>query len=397
MHTFRVLLAVGAALIAGLALAGLFPRRPDRRRGPRAAPRRPLLRRGRPLRGRALARAGVDDRLGDRGRDRRRLHRRDACATDAATLQSQTTSHAVLWNGVLIPLIGLALVMAGPLVLLRYRKFNDVLDGVTFGGACAVVFAGAELLTHSSTFLAAGLEPPGLVTPWTVRLLTLGIAVPILAAASVGAASGVALAALPRAGARPGAARGARASRRRGAARGRAARRQRAAPALPRPLGRARGGARRSTFAALVWLRQLIHLGLLEEAAEIEVGPAAALPELRPARRRATRSAHTAASRCGRLPKTDRGHRRSGGGRRAGSPSGSLVARRHGGDRHGGGPAGRRRRPVPGGAGLCEAAAVPGQRRARDAEDVDERTGRIARVRPEARGTWTSSATTCWR
>ena len=36
-------------------------------------------------------------------------------------------------------------VLVGPLVLLRYRNFNDVLDGVTFGGAAAVTFAGAEL------------------------------------------------------------------------------------------------------------------------------------------------------------------------------------------------------------------------------------------------------------
>ena len=60
----------------------------------------------------------------------------------------------------------------------------------SFGGACAVSFAGAELLTHSSTLLGSGLEPAGLVTPWVLRLLTLGFAVPVLAAAVVGGAAG---------------------------------------------------------------------------------------------------------------------------------------------------------------------------------------------------------------
>ena len=62
-----------------------------------------------------------DGRVGDRVRDRRRLPgrgrprgRRDAAPTDRRP-------HAVIWNGVLIPLIGFALVLAGPLVLLPLR------------------------------------------------------------------------------------------------------------------------------------------------------------------------------------------------------------------------------------------------------------------------------------
>ena len=65
-----------------------------------------------------------------------------------------------------------------------------MLDGVTFGGAAAVTFAGAELLTHSSEFLSGGLAPVGLVAPWTLRVLTLGVAVPVLAAAAIGALAG---------------------------------------------------------------------------------------------------------------------------------------------------------------------------------------------------------------
>jgi hypothetical protein len=114
----------------------------------------------------------------------------DAVANTGAVLASQTAGHAVLWNGVLLPLIGLVAVLVGPLVLLPYRNFNDVLDGVTFGAAAAVSFAGAALLTHSSEFLSAGLAPTGLVAPWTLRVLTLGVAVPVLSAAAIGALAG---------------------------------------------------------------------------------------------------------------------------------------------------------------------------------------------------------------
>jgi len=271
MHTFRLLLAVGAALIAGLALAGLFPVALIA-----AAVLVPLLvvlyfievdvYEDEPWRVMALtiawgATAGIA--VGFLA---------ESVRGGGATLQSQTTSHAVLWNGMLIPLIGFVLVLAGPLVLLHYRKFDDVLDGVTFGGACAVVFAGAELLTRSSTFLAAGLEPPGLVTPWTVRLLTLGVAVPILAAAAVGAASG-ALWLRYRAPER---------DRERLGALGHPV------VAVPVAAGLLVGSALLQlyldrwaalaallalAFVALVWLRQLIHLGLVEEAAEVEAGP----------------------------------------------------------------------------------------------------------------------------
>ena len=49
----------------------------------------------------------------------------------------------LLTQGVLLPLLGVAIMLAGPLVLLPYRKFNDVLDGTTFGATTAVTFWGA--------------------------------------------------------------------------------------------------------------------------------------------------------------------------------------------------------------------------------------------------------------
>ncbi|MDQ3880477.1 MAG: hypothetical protein M3295_05345, partial [Chloroflexota bacterium] len=81
-------------------------------------------------------------------------------------------------RGVLIPLIDGVLMIAGPLLLLRYRKFNDVLDGVTFGAASAVTFVGAQALTHAVDLFAAGLRPPGDPLPWVARLVILGVAQP---------------------------------------------------------------------------------------------------------------------------------------------------------------------------------------------------------------------------
>jgi hypothetical protein len=188
-NTFRALLWIGILLIGSLSLAGLFPVALIA-----AAVLVPLLvvlylrevnvYEPEPLRVLALtvvwgAAAGVALGL-----------LRDRVASPGSVLASQTTTHAVIWNGVALPLIGLVVVLGGPLILLARGRFDDVLDGVTFGGAAAVSFAGAELLTHSSVFLAGGLAPAGLVAPWTLSVLTLGVAVPVLAAAAIGAASG---------------------------------------------------------------------------------------------------------------------------------------------------------------------------------------------------------------
>src|SRR3954469_8093494 len=44
-----------------------------------------------------------------------------------------TDGASVALNGVVLPLLGALLMLAGPLFLLPQRRFNDVLDGATFG------------------------------------------------------------------------------------------------------------------------------------------------------------------------------------------------------------------------------------------------------------------------
>ena len=273
---FRGLLAVGIALVASLALAGLFPIALIA-----AAVLVPLifvvyfrevdLYEDEPLLVLAAtfawgAASGVAVGL-----------LRNAVQGAGAALDSPTTGHAVLWNGVLIPLIGLAVTLAGPLALLPYRKFNDALDGVTFAGAAAVAFAGAELLTNSTSFLAGGVAPLGQVAPWTLRVLTLGFAVPVLTGSALGAVGGSFWVRF----------RAPEGRRRRLGAAGNPVAAVAFAAALLVGAGllqleldrwAALAALIGLDLVALTWLRGLIHIGLLEEDEEVLEAPPVRCP-----------------------------------------------------------------------------------------------------------------------
>jgi hypothetical protein len=95
-----------------------------------------------------------------------------------------------LIRSIIIPMISGALILIGPGFLLRYKRFNDVLDGATFGVASAVSFAGATLLVQAAPYFSVGLRPGGDVTGWIVRLLSLGVLLPLLYAGAIGIACG---------------------------------------------------------------------------------------------------------------------------------------------------------------------------------------------------------------
>ena len=97
---------------------------------------------------------------------------------------------AVFVGGVVLPLAAGALMLIGPLFLLRWRRFNDVLDGATFGAASAVAFVGAKLLVDSTSMWSSGLRPGGDPGQWVVKLLSLGILEPLIAAGAIGAVAG---------------------------------------------------------------------------------------------------------------------------------------------------------------------------------------------------------------
>jgi len=171
-----------------------------------------------------------------------------------------------------LALLGALLAAIGPLALIRHRAFNDVLDGATFGAISGAAFASAAGLFRAGDLLGAGLRPGGAALPWLLRLATLGVAQPVLMATVTGSICAAfwlrfrapvrdrnALGWLGR----PVAAIGA------GVA-------LIATSALARDLLDVAGGLFSTTVAAmigLVWLRATIHLGLLEEANEAEIGP----------------------------------------------------------------------------------------------------------------------------
>ncbi len=92
--------------------------------------------------------------------------------------------------GVIVPLLGGAAMLAGPLILLRDRRYNDVLDGATFGVTSAVAFVGAQVIAGSLDLFAGGLTPVGEPLPWVGRILAIAVALPVVAAGAIGSAAG---------------------------------------------------------------------------------------------------------------------------------------------------------------------------------------------------------------
>lgn len=229
-----------------------------------------------------------------------------------ALIDRGSTSHVVT-GGILLPALGVALMLLGPLVLLRHRRFNEVLDGATFGSACAATFAAAQAVVVGAGVLGAGIRPLGASLPWVLRLLTLGIATPVLSMAAIGAATASIWLrhrapagdrrALGRLGSPPVAVAAAAALVIAGAV-----------GETFLPVGAWLGTVAALDLAALALLRRAIHLGLVEEAAELEIGQPAPCANCGVAT-----PLHAFCGNCGiarrALPKARGGERGSAGGR----------------------------------------------------------------------------------
>ena len=193
-------------------------------------------------------------------------------APSGPALVDRSSTAQLLTGGLLVPALGTLAMLAGPLVLLPYRRFNDALDGATFAGVSAAAFAAAQAIVVGAGTLAAGLRPAGAPLPWIERLLAMAVATPALAMGAVGFA-GAALWLRFRA---PVAAR--RALGPLGAP----------AVAVGLAVGLVVAGALTETLlpaglwllacaalaaGALVLLRQGLHVGLLQESGERPLGP----------------------------------------------------------------------------------------------------------------------------
>jgi ribosomal protein L32/RsiW-degrading membrane proteinase PrsW (M82 family) len=185
---------------------------------------------------------------------------------------------SALLTVLLLPALELILAVAGPaLVLLPHRRYNDVLDGVTFGAATAAALSATEVIVYGYRIFEHGLAPGGDVLPWIWRLLTIRLALPILAMAATGAACG-ALWLRFRAPEKDRNALGllghpVSALVLRGALLVAAAAGQRWLP-----VGAWFAMLLVLDALALVWLRLMLQLGLREESAELEIGAAVSCP-----------------------------------------------------------------------------------------------------------------------
>ena len=173
---------------------------------------------------------------------------------------------------VVLAIAGGALAVAEPLSLIRHRAFNDTLDGATFGAISGAVYASTVAIVRAADLFRSGLRPAGDALPWLVRLATLGAAEPILVAATLGSVC-AAFWLRYRAPVRD---RDALGWLGRPAIAVLAGVALLSAAAAARVLLELTGGLLTTVVAAglaLVWLRATIHVGLMEEANEADIGP----------------------------------------------------------------------------------------------------------------------------
>jgi len=178
----------------------------------------------------------------------------------------------IVTRGVLIPVLSVALILLGPLAMLRYPRYSTVLDGATFAAASASAFVGAEVIVQALSALGHGLRPPGSVVPWLVQLGIIAIALPLVTMAAMGATAGAVWLKL-RAPIRDRRALGRLGSLYVAIPVGVAFLVVSAVVQITVVSGLALAIVAALAVLALLWLRQVIHVGLLEEALLIEDAP----------------------------------------------------------------------------------------------------------------------------
>jgi hypothetical protein len=93
---------------------------------------------------------------------------------------------ALLLRVTAIPIADLLLPIVGPLVLLRHRKFNDVLDGATFGAAAGATLMATQMLVGAWSITSEGVRLTQDSGAWSLRLFELAVLLPALAAGTAG-------------------------------------------------------------------------------------------------------------------------------------------------------------------------------------------------------------------
>ena len=94
----------------------------------------------------------------------------------------------LLLVGVGIPLLAQALMLVGPLILFfaRRQRFNDMLDGLTFGVASGLGYAAAESLVYSWLLITGSAPALGDPSSLALRTIPLALLKPLLYAGTTG-------------------------------------------------------------------------------------------------------------------------------------------------------------------------------------------------------------------
>jgi len=105
----------------------------------------------------------------------------------ATTSLSGDTGSSFALHAFAMPLLGQALMLAGPLFLYLVRdRYREPLDGLTFGAASALGFSLASELTALWPLIGGPLVGAGDPVDWALRLLRLGVLVSLVNASTTG-------------------------------------------------------------------------------------------------------------------------------------------------------------------------------------------------------------------
>jgi RsiW-degrading membrane proteinase PrsW (M82 family) len=108
----------------------------------------------------------------------------------ATRLMTADRGTAFILEGIVIPVAGQLLMLAGPLFLFSFRRqFREPLDGLAFGAASALGFTLTSSLTYLWPLLTEPLPGTGSTVGWAVRLTQAGLLTMVINACTTGVVS----------------------------------------------------------------------------------------------------------------------------------------------------------------------------------------------------------------
>ena len=111
-------------------------------------------------------------------------------STLVANAAGQATPSKLLIAGVVLPLVAQALMLAGPLALYARRRYDEALDGFTFGAACALGFVLAVNLMNLWPQISQGTVSGGSLVDNVLPIFARGLLIPFMSASTSGLIAG---------------------------------------------------------------------------------------------------------------------------------------------------------------------------------------------------------------